>query len=262
MKTVVCIKQVPDASEVRIDPETNTLVRQGVPTMLNPLDLFAVEGAVRMREQHGGDVIALSMGPPQAEEVVREAIARGCDTGILLSDPAFAGSDTWATSYALACAVRRIGGVELVLCGKQAIDGDTAQVGPGLAAHLGWSQAAYVRRFIEVEGSHMTVERLTDWGSETLKVALPAVMSVLKELDEPRLPSLVSQMQARRCRVEKWGPEQIGADVRSLGLMGSPTRVLRVFAPQSARKGTVWKGDLRDAARKLVGVLRGEGVLK
>jgi len=261
VKIVACIKQVPDTTEVRIAPQTNTLVREGVPAALNPLDLYAVEGAVRLREQMGGEVIALSMGPPQAEAVLREAIARGCDRGVLLSDAAFAGSDTWATSYALACAVRRIGGVDVVLCGKQAVDGDTAQVGPGLAAHLGCAQATYVRKIVSADDSHLLVECLTDRAIETYRLRLPAVLTVLKDLNEPRLPSLVSQMRARRCAIARWGADDLRCDKRYLGLDGSPTRVLKVFAPPSRAGGRVWEGNPSEAAGRLVKALAEMGLL-
>lgn len=261
MNIVACVKQVPDTSQVRIDPDTNTLVREGVPAILNPLDIYAVEGAVRLRERLGGQVTVLSMGPPPAEAAVREAIARGCDRGVLLTDPAFAGSDTWATSFALACAVRRLGEVDLVLCGKQAIDGDTAQVGPGLAVHLGRAQATYVRRITGSDENAVTVETLTDRGIEVLEVPLPAVLTVLKDLNEPRLPSLVSVIRARRCDVETWGLKDVGGDERRFGLTGSPTRVLKVFSPPPRGAGTVWEDRPAVAARKLTRALGEEGLL-
>ena len=261
MHIVVCVKQVPDTSQVRIDPETNTLVREGVPSIMNPLDAFAVEGAVRLREQLGGRVTALSTGPPQAEAVVREAVARGCDGGILLSDAAFAGSDTWATSYALSCAIRRLDDVKLVLCGKQAIDGDTAQVGPGLAVHLGWPQATYVRGIEKADEEELTVECLTDRGIEVLEVPLPAVLTALKDLNEPRLPSLPSQMRARRCEIETRGLEDVGDDERQFGLTGSPTRVMRVFSPPPPGEARIWDDDPAESARGLAAALGEEGLL-
>ena len=175
MHIVVCIKQVPDATEVRIDPERGTLIREGIESILNPLDAYAIEGAARLQEALGGKVTALTMGPPQAEEAVREAIARGCDEGIMLTDRAFAGADTWATAYTLAAAIRRLGDVRLVMCGKQAVDGDTAQVGPGIAVHLGWPQATYVLDVHEADESSFVVERMTDHGNEALRIRLPAL---------------------------------------------------------------------------------------
>jgi len=265
MHIVVCIKQVPDTAEVRIDPDRGTLVREGVESILNPLDAHAVEAAVALRERVGGLVTALSMGPPQAEAALREAVARGCDRAILLTDRAFSGADTWATSYTLARAIEKLADADLVLCGKQAIDGDTAQVGPGIAAHLGGPtaagrpQAAYVRRIPEVDGAAVTVECLTDYGTETLRVPLPAVLTVLKDLNVPRLPSLESQMRGRRCAVERWGAGDIGGDADEFGLGGSPTRVVRVFTPPGRGKCVMWEGAAEISAAELADALQREG---
>ncbi len=261
MRIVVCIKQVPDTTEVRIDPDRGTLIREGVESILNPLDAYAIEGAVTLRERLGGPVTALSMGPPQAEAAAREAIARGCDDAVLLTDRAFAGADTWATSYTLACAVRRLGDVRLVLCGKQAIDGDTAQVGPGLAVHLGWPQATYVRRILEASEERLTVERMTDYGDETLRLSLPAVLTVLKDLNFPRLPSLVSQMRARRCDVARWGPGDVGGDPAEFGLAGSPTRVVKIFTPPPRGACVVYHDEPEAAAAKLALALKAKELL-
>ena len=256
MHIVVCIKHVPDTTEVRIDADRGTLIREGVPSILNPPDTFAIEAAAALRDQLGGCVTALSMGPAQAEAAVREAVARGCDGGILLTGSAFAGADTWSTSYTLACAVRKLGEVRLVICGKQAIDGDTAQVGPGLAVHLGWPQATYVRRILEVGNEAIVAERLTDRGNETLRIQLPAVLTVLKDLNFPRLPSLVSQMRARRGPIERWGPGDIEGDAGQFGLNGSPTRVVRVFTPPPRGKCVLWEGDPEETAPKLAQALK------
>lgn len=261
MHIVVCIKQVPDTTEVRIDPERGTLIREGVESILNPLDAHAIEGAVALKERLGGRVTALSMGPSQADAAIREAMARGCDDGILLTDRAFAGADTWSTSYTLACAVRKLSDVRLVLCGKQAIDGDTAQVGPELAVHLGWPQATYVRRVLEATGEALVVKRLTDWGDETLRVELPAVLTVLKDLNFPRLPSLVSQMRARRCEVARWGPQHVDGDAAQFGLAGSPTRVVKVFTPPPRGACTVWRGEPEETVPKLAAALKTRGLI-
>jgi electron transfer flavoprotein beta subunit len=259
MRIVVCIKQVPDTAEVRIDPERGTLIREGVESILNPLDAYAVEAAVSLRDQLGGEATALSMGPPQAEAAVREAVARGCDRGVLLTDRAFAGADTWATSYTLSCVVKRLGDVRLVVCGKQAIDGDTAQVGPGLAAFLDWPQATYVRRIREAGPETLVVERMTDAGDEVVELPLPAVLTVLKDLNVPRLPSLVGQMEARRCEVERWGPGRLGGDAAQFGLSGSPTRVARVFTPPPRGECVLWRGP-EGAAGGLVRALAERGL--
>ncbi len=256
MHIVVCVKQVPDTAEVRIDPERGTLVREGVPSILNPLDAHAIEAAAALARGAGGRVTALCMGPPQAETALREAVARGCDDAVLLTDRAFAGADTWSTSYTLACAVRAMGDVRLVLCGKQAIDGDTAQVGPGIAAHLGWPQVTYARRIAEADEAALLVERLTDHGTETVRVRLPAVLTALKDLNVPRLPSLVTQMRARRCPVERWGADDLEADRAELGLDGSPTRVVRVFTPPPRGECVVWTGEPEEMAANLARALR------
>ncbi len=256
MHIVVCVKHVPDTAEVRIDPERGTLIREGVPSILNPLDAHAVEAAVALREQlPEGRVTALSMGPFQAEAAVRECIARGCDEGILLTDRAFAGADTWATSYTLSCAVRALGDVGLVLCGKQAIDGDTAQVGPELAAHLGWPQVTYARRIRIGDDGRLTVERLTDYGNETLRVEPPAVVTALKDLNVPRLPSLGSQVRARRTEPARWGPDRIDGNAEEFGLDGSPTRVVRVFTPPPRGECARLEGEPDQVAARLAGVL-------
>ncbi len=259
MHLVACIKQVPDTSEVRIDPERGTLIREGVPSILNPLDAHAVEAAVALAGRLGGRATALSMGPPQAEEAVREAVARGCADGVLLTDRAFAGSDTWATSYALAQAVRWMGEVDLVLCGKQAIDGDTAQVGPGIAAHLGWPQVTYVRALVEVNATEFKADRLTEYGTETVRCRMPAVLTVLKDLNVPRLPSLVSQMKARRCAVTRLGADQMGGDPEEMGLEGSPTRVVRVFSPPQRGECVLLEGPAERIAARLADLFRNRG---
>ena len=256
MHSVVCIKQVPDTTDVRIDPERGTLIREGVESVLNPLDAYAVEGAVQLRQRLGGRVTALTMGPPQAEDVVREAIARGCDDGLILTDRPFAGADTWATAYTLAAAIRKLGDVQLVLCGKQAIDGDTAQVGPGIAVHLGWPQATYVLGIPQVDERQLVVERMTDRGYESIRIQLPAVLTVLKDLNIPRLPSLVSAMRARRCEVVRWGAGDLSADPRQLGLDGSPTRVVKVFTPPPRGRCEFLGGEPAQAAARLVKTLQ------
>ncbi len=260
MHLAVCVKHVPDTDQVHMDPERGTLVREGVPGILNPLDAHAVEAAVALRDRWGGKVTAVSMGPRAAEQSLRETLARGCDDALLLSDQAFAGSDTWATSYVLACAVRRLGDVELVVCGKQAVDGDTAQVGPGVAAHLGWPQATCVVA-LEPDGSqNLIAECLTDYGTETLRVPLPAVLTVVKDLNVPRLPSLVSALRARRAVAHAWGARDLEGDPAEFGLDGSPTRVVRVFTPPPRGQCVRWD-DAPSGANAVVRALRERGVL-
>jgi electron transfer flavoprotein beta subunit len=231
MHIVACIKQVPDAKNVRIDPNTNTLVRQGVESIVNPFDFFAVEAALRIKDETGAKVTAITMGPPQAEQALRETLERGVDESILLSDRAFAGSDTWATSTTLAAAIRKLGDVDLIICGKQAIDGDTAQVGPELATLLDIPYATFVKQIELMDGAHFKVTRQTDEGSEIWKLPMPSLITVLKEVGEPRLPSLRHKMRAKKAEVPVWGVGQLGLDPETVGLSGSYTQVVRVFSP-------------------------------
>jgi len=253
MDIIVCIKQVPDAKDVRLDPETNTLSREGVQSIMNPFDRHALEEAVRLKEKYGGSVTVLSMGPPQAEEVLREAVACGADQAILVSDRAFAGADTWATTYTLALAVKQIGPFDLILCGKQAIDGDTAQVGPGLAWRLDIPFVTCVRKIVSREAKLMRLERLTDDGHDQLEVELPALLTVVKEINEPRVPSLKGKMKAKKMTIPRLDAEALGADPARLGLAGSTTRVVRVFAPRLGRgERTMLQGTVDEVVEQLV----------
>jgi electron transfer flavoprotein beta subunit len=262
MKIVVLIKQVPDTTDVRIDPETNTLVREGVPSIVNPFDMYAIEEGLRIRESAGeGTVTIMSMGPPQVETALREAIALGADDAVLLSDRAFAGSDTWSTSYTLAAGIRKLGVPDVILCGKQAIDGDTAQVGPGVATFLDVPQVTYVKK-LEVENGTARAERMLEDGHDVLSVPLPAVFTVVKEINEPRLPSLKGKMKAKKAEITVWGEDDLEVDSAELGLDGSPTRVIKVFAPEPRASGTVFEGEVDETvdalAKELVPLLRSE----
>lgn len=262
MKIVVLIKQVPDTTEVRIDRETNTLVREGVPSIINPFDTYAIEEALRIREGSGeGTITVMSMGPPQVEGALREALSLGADDAVLLSDRAFAGSDTWATSYTLAAGIRKLGGADVILCGKQAIDGDTAQVGPGVAQFLDIPQVTFVRK-LEVSGDGTaTAQRMMDDGYDVVRTPLPAVFTVVKEINEPRLPSLKGKMKAKKAEITVWGQGDLDVDSAELGLDGSPTRVVRIFAPEPRGGGVVFEGDLEESLEKLVpeivGIVKG-----
>ena len=254
MKIIVCVKQVPDTANVRINPETKTLMREGVASILNPFDTYAIEEAVRFKERFGAGttVTALTMGPPQAEAVLREAISMGVDEGVLLCDRAFAGSDTYATSYALAMAIRKIGAADIIIFGKQAADGDTAQVGPGVAAHLDLPQITYVRKIESVDETQITAQRMLEDGNETIKSTLPCVLTVIKELNVPRLPSLKGKMAAKKAVITVWTAADIGADSASCGLEGSPTKVVRIFTPPVKADGEIIAGEPEEAVAKLV----------
>jgi len=259
LKICCCIKQVPGTTEVKIDPETNTLVREGVETQINPFDLYALEEAVRTREKMtaAGDpstVTVISMGPPQAEDALREAISLGADDAVLLSDKAFAGSDTWCTSYALAMALKRIE-PDLVLCGMQAIDGDTGQVGPGIAIHLDYAQAAYVAEIMQIDAKKMAVKRLLEEGYEFCEVRLPAVLTVVKEINEPRTPSLRGKMNAKKAEITKWGAADVNAPSDKVGLQGSPTQVIKIMTPPCREGGEKYQGETPELVEKLFDVL-------
>ena len=243
MHIVVCVKQVPNTTQVRINPETNTLVRDGVESILNPFDENALEMALQLKEKHAGTkVTVLTMGPPQAAEVLKEAVGRGADAVVLLCDRAFAGSDTWATSYALSTAIRKLEPADLILFGKQAIDGDTAQVGPGVADWLGLPCIAYARK-IEIADGRATVERTFEDGYERLEVALPCALTVVKEANVPRMASLRGKMAAKKLVIAPMTAEASGADPAKLGLNASPTRVVKIFSPPPKTGGVKWQGE-------------------
>jgi electron transfer flavoprotein beta subunit len=255
---IVCIKQVPNTTDVKIDPKTNTLVREGVESIINPFDVYAIEEGVRLKDRFGGKVTVITMGPPQAEASLREAISVGVDEAILVSDRAFAGSDTWATSYTLSMAIRKIARYDIIICGKQASDGDTAQVGPGISAHLCIPQVTYVKKIEEVNGQKMKLERMTEEGYEVLGAPLPCLITVVKEINEPRLPSLKGKMRAKSAQIALWKAEHLGCDARSIGLEGSPTKVVKIFSPPPREKGKILKGETKDIVEELAGLLRGE----
>jgi len=239
MHIVVCIKQVPDSAQIRVHPVTNTIMRQGVPAIVNPYDLFALEAALRLKDQFGGRVTVLCMGPPQAEDALRKCISFGATDAILVTDRAFAGADTLATSYALAAAIRKIGqeqAVDLVFTGKQTIDGDTAQVGPGVAKRLEMNLLTYVSRIVDVDldGRRLQVERRAEGGVQLLETALPALITMLEGTNEMRFATMDDMLRAGRCPVRKWSKDDAGVeDITKIGLKGSPTIVSKVFAPKA-----------------------------
>jgi electron transfer flavoprotein beta subunit len=257
MKIVVCVKQVPGTHDAKIDPETKRIVREGIKAMTNPFDTYAVEEAVRIKEKIGGEVIVLTMGPPRADIVLREGISVGADAAVLLSDRAFGGSDTWATSYALSKAIEKIGGVDLVICGKQAIDGDTAQVGPGIAAQLNWPQATYVMAVPQINDEMIQAKRMHEDGWDICEIKLPAVLTVVKDINQPRIPTLKGRLAAQKIEIPTWTAADIGADLSKIGLDGSPTRVVKTNPPPARTTETlILNGNPADSAQKLVRQLR------
>ncbi|MBD3183247.1 electron transfer flavoprotein subunit beta [Candidatus Poribacteria bacterium] len=255
MRIIVCIKQVTDSSQVRFDKETNSMIRDGVPSIINPFDENAIESALQLKEEHGGEVIVICMGPPQAEEALRQAVAMGADQGILLSDRRFAIADTLATAYTLATAINKLGDYDMLLFGKQAIDGDTAQVGPGVAEMLNLPQLTYVRK-INVEDGHVTAECVLEDSCEVLQTKLPAALTVVKEINEPRHASLRGVLKAKKVEIPVWKPEDIDADPERIGKTGSPTEVIKTFNPEPRGKGTMLAGEPEEIAQALFAELR------
>jgi electron transfer flavoprotein beta subunit len=261
MEIIVCIKQVPDTTEVKIDPEKGTLIREGVPSIVNPFDEYAVEAAIRMKEEKGGRVTVITMGPPQAVEALRKCVAMGADEAVLVSDRAFAGSDTWSTSYTLAKAIEKLGKFDLILCGKQAIDGDTAQVGPGIAEHMKISQVTYVQKILSLDEVKIVVERGLEGGYEIIDSPLPAVLTIDKSANEPRLPSMMGTMKALKKEIKNLSAKDIEVIDGLFGMDGSPTRVKKTFTPQPRKGGRVLSGEMDEAVRELVKILREEKIV-
>ena len=267
MRLVVPIKQVPETSSVRMDEATGTMVRDGVDAIVNPLDLYAVECALRLREalEPPCEVVTLSMGPPRAEIALREVLAMGADRAVLVTDKAFAGADPWSTASVLAAALRRLQPVDLVVCGERATDGDTGQVGPGLAAFLDLPVITYVSRLTLRPDGTCQAERLVENGRELLAVELPAVVTVVKEIAVPRLPTLRGKQRARQAELTVWTTRDLELPADAVGLKGSPTRVERIFRPRLARTCEVLRaGDAREidaAANRVIAFLSARGLL-
>jgi len=266
LRIIIPIKQVPETSNVRMDENTGTMVREGVESIVNPLDLYAIEMGVQLRERYGGAVTVITMGPPAAERALREAMSMGCDDALLISGPEFAGSDTWATSFALSRAIERIGAYDLVLTGERATDGDTGQVGPGIASFLDVPLGAYVSKIIDLTDREVTVERLLEEGYETVRLCLPALLTVVKEISYPRLPTLRGKQRARQADIPLWSAESLHVPKENLGLKGSPTRVERIFSPRVTREGTrITVRDEQDgerAVQELISFIRKRNLLQ
>ena len=268
MRVVVCVKQVPDTTNVRINPKTNTLMREGVESIVNPFDEYALEEALRLKDQAGAHVTVVSMGPPQAMAVLREALARGADDAFLVSSRAFGGADTLATSYTLAMAIRKACGGEipdLVLFGKQAIDGDTAQVGPGVSEFLGVPLVTYVKEIaIESKTGAFSVTTVMDDGEHVIEGKFPAVMTVLKEASVPRFAPLAGAMRAAKSEITVLDEKSIVADPIRIGLKGSPTKVVTIFPPPVKGGGEKVdaRGDAAAGAKAIAKFLAEKGLVK
>ena len=239
LKIIVPIKQVPETGNVKMDPETGTMVRDGVVSIVNPLDLYSIETALMLKEKFSATITVLTMGPLNAVKALKEAIAMGCDDGYILSDRACAGADTWATAYALINAIKRIGDFDLILAGERATDGDTGQVGPNIASGLDVPLATYVRKVkdLDLEQKTITVERSVEEGIETLQLPLPCLLTVVKEISYPRLPTLRGKKKAKTVDIPVLTAQDLGLKLEYLGLKGSPTRVVSTKSPKVTRNG-------------------------
>lgn len=251
MRIVVCIKQVPDTTNVKINPDTHTLIRENLPVCINPFDECAIEEAIRLKESFGGEVIAITMGPKNAEKSLKVAISIGVDRAILLTDKKFAGSDTLATSYVLAAAIKKIKSVDLCIFGKQAIDGDTAQVGPEVSVILGIPLLTYVIKIKEINRNKICVERLLEEGKEIVKTKLPALITVVKGINKPRYPNLDGIKKSQLAKISIWDSKILDLDPNKVGLQGSPTKVIKIYTPTKKFKGKILKGDINKIVSEL-----------
>ena len=261
MNIIVCVKQVPDTAEVRIDPVKKTLIRDGVPSIINHDDKNALEEAIKMKD--GRDdvtVTVVSMGPPQADVALREALAMGADEAILLSDRAFGGSDTWATSYIIAEAIKIVGDYDIIFCGRQAIDGDTAQVGPQIAEKLGIPQITYVQNF-KIEGDKVICERALEDGYQVIETTMPCLLTAIKDLNEPRYPSVGGIFDAYEKEIKVWGINEVPIDTTKAGLKGSPTNVFRTFTPEPKGAGVMLEGADKETVKDLIARLQAKHIL-
>jgi electron transfer flavoprotein beta subunit len=260
MNIIVCLKQVPGTTEVKIDPQTNTLIREGIENIINPFDTYALEEGVRLKEKHGGKVTVITMGPPQADGALREAVSLGADEATLLSDRAFAGADTWATAHTLSRAIIKINDYDLIICGRQTIDGDTGQVGPELAEMLDIPFIAYVSNIEEIREKYLRVRRMVEEGHEVMETPLPAVITVSKEINVPRLPSLRGIMKSKSAVIQTWGVNELGVQADKVGLAGSSTQVIKVFFPQRVHQAEILTGNLEQQVDTLVERLKKAGL--
>jgi electron transfer flavoprotein beta subunit len=253
MNIFVCIKQVPNTTDVQINPETGRLKREGIESVINSFDEHAIEEGVRIKEKIGGRVIVVTMGPPHAESALREAVSKGADEAVLVSDKAFSGADTLATSYALSLAIKFIGGYDIILCGKQASDGDTAQVGPEIAEALSIPHVAYIKKIESIDNKSIKVERMMEDGCDLIESPIPVLLTVGKEINTPRIVSLKGKMAAKKAVIKIFNAADVGADTERTGLNGSPTQVMKIFSPpQKTGAGEKFSGEAKEVAAALV----------
>ena len=261
MKIIVCIKQVPEGIDVKVDPITKRIVREGVKSIINPYDLYAIEEAIRLKERFGGSTWVISMGPPQAESAIREAIGMGIDNGVLLSDKKFAGSDTLATSYTLSLGIKKIGDFDIIICGRETLDGSTGQVGPGIAEHLGIPYISYVSKIIDIKENIIECKRLMEDHYEIIRTKLPVLIIVLKEINVPRIPSLKNMIRAKKIEIPVWNAENLGGNDSLFGQDGSPTRVIDVWTQTIKKEGRKIEGEPEKLADEIINELKKIGVI-
>jgi len=254
MNIVTLIKQVPDTTEITIDPKTGSLIREGVESIINPDDRHAIELAITLKKDFGGKTIAISMGPAQAIDAISEAMGMGIDEGILLTDINFGGADTWATSFTLGTAIRKLKGYDLIICGRQAIDGDTAQIGPQLAEFLDLPQLTYVKKIEEMSEKKIVVRRALEDGYEKIESPLPALITVIGEMNTPRYPKIDLLINAckDKAKIKIWDAADLGVTVQEIGLGGSLTKVIKTFSPKTKREGEILKGDNKEVVNQLI----------
>ena len=263
MRIIVLIKQVPDTTEIKIDPKTGTLIREGVESIINPDDRHAIELAVTLKEAYGGKSTVISMGPTQAIDAISEALGMGIDEGILLTDKNLAGADTWATSFTLGRAISRVKRYDLIICGRQAIDGDTAQIGPQIAEFLNLPQLTYVRKVEEISEKRIVVHRALEDGYERMQSPLPALITVMGEVNTPRYPRMDLLINAceQKARIKIWDAADLGVKVQDIGLSGSLTRVIKTFPPKTKREGEILKGSKEEVVNQLLDRMHGKHLI-
>ena len=256
LNIVVPIKQVPETTEVQFDEETGTLIREGVAAIINPFDEYAIEEALRIKEKLGGVVKAITMGPPWAADALRDAIAMGADEGWLATDRAFAGADTWATSLTLARCIERMGGYDLVICGLKTTDGDTGQTGPEMAEHLDIPHVCYVNEITEIGDGRVVLKRNMDEGVETLEASLPLLITVGKDINQPRLATLRGRLKAKKAEIKEITNNDLKMNPKEIGLDGSFTRVVKLFEPEAHEAGEVVEGTPDELAEAILAKLQ------